>query len=71
MDPKVQARNSNILNVALYSIVCIALGSSVTSLGPIFVYLAAEAGKSVIDYSFMFMSRSAGFITGALTVKIL
>ena len=55
----------------LYFGTFILLGVIITALGPLFPYLAAVEDHIETDYSFLFLCRAAGYISGSLLIKAL
>ena len=55
----------------LYFLIFFLLGIIITSLGPLFPYLAAMENRIETDYSFLFLCRAGGYIAGSLLIKVL
>jgi MFS family permease len=46
------------------------VGCIITSLGPLFPYLAELEQRQETEYSFLFLSRAIGYILGSLLIKV-
>ena len=55
----------------LYSVNMVVLGFGITALGPMFPYMSDVDGRLETEYSFLFLCRALGYITGSLMVKIM